>query len=603
MDKRSLPTALLLLTAACSQAPDAPGQGSGQPGRSSAPPPVLAGLPPVAALGSGLPHSASTAGLSLAGNDEWNAGGPVALGAGLAGFFPGPGELAWAIYEFPSSNCEVVNSLNLANTTPTGTLWVGISDYDSMHWELRSSTAGNAAFSFAAQRGQYSNGSSCFVAVIAYDGAAFDLSNLTLEVDDRVPPTDYISTFGNGDNQVFECLKLDGQGDIFVAGKENTIPPPSEFENYKFHNVLFGKFSQDGTPAFVKRWLNDTQIGVSDMAVDSAGNFHVLVQFRDRPRDAGVFKLSPDGILAYATRLAVDDDTGGYGAPHSIVLDGSDCAYVFGYVSPEEYLIRLDESGAIDWAKNWELQYDGSPYLDFYQGRSLVFSGGTLYVQGTTELSDKALLLNFDPDGSLNWQKKWASSSGGDYMSYRLVANPAGGLTFAGYNAISLFEDDFELLGISASGALLGGMSYDADDFSISSAFYGPDGKLTLIGFGSSGSPQYYSGIQVARFNADYTLHDAIASSGALIGPGAYACAAYDLQGRLYICGPSQDPNCLAWSSSTFIPQTLSVTLEDASVALSDATYTQTDLSTSLEDIADTVDVGDVDGMLLRLAL
>lgn len=601
MDLRCLPAALLLLTVACAQAQDA----SAPVGHASAPPAppqaVLAGLPALPAFGPAVPRAASLATLSLPGDGEWDAGGPVALGAGIAGFFPGPGELSWTIYEFPAKDCDLVNALSLANTQPSGSLWIGISDYDAMRWELRSSSSADASFSFTAPRGKYSNGTSCYVAVIAYDDSDFDLSALGLEIEERVPPTDYIATFGDAANQVFECLKLDGQGNILVAGKENTLPPPGQQQNYFFHNVLFGKFSQDGAPAFVKRWVNDTELSVSDMALDSAGNAFLLIQFRERPRDAGVVKLDPAGAVQYAVRLEVDDGTGGYGAPHSLVLDGDDCPYIFGYVNPDEYLIRLDESGAIDWAKTWPRTYDGNPYLDFYQGRSLVLSGGTLYALGQTDNGDQALLLNFGLDGSLNWQKKWSSSGGGDYNNFRLLANPAGGLTFAGYYSTTLFDTDFELLGFDASGNLSGGQGYDAEEFHIADALYSPDGKLTLVNFGSSGSPQYYGDLQIIRFDTDYAVIDSIAGT-ARISCGTYACAAYDAQGRLYIAGNSEDPACLNWLAQPMLPQAINITVESADVAVSTATYSESTLPFTLEDIADSPEVGDVDGLLLRLA-
>jgi hypothetical protein len=130
---------------------------------------------------------------------------------------PGPDTLAWAIYAFPGSPLDVIESVGYnASNRPAGhTVWVAIADYASGNWhifdELDSDTASlplsEAGGTFSSTMGR------TYVAIMAWDGLGFDVDDVTVTYANRQSVSGQVTDFtGFGIQNVLVTTSLGGPG-------------------------------------------------------------------------------------------------------------------------------------------------------------------------------------------------------------------------------------------------------------------------------------------------------------------------------------------------------------------------------------------------------
>src|SRR5262245_23909855 len=88
----------------------------------------------------------------------------------------------------------------------------------------------------------------------------------------------------------------------------------------------------------------------------------------------------------------------------SAYLVGRTGSFIFSHASI--FLVRFAPDGAtIAWQRTWEAP---NPFIDDTSSDVAVAADGSAYVAGRTlGVNGDALLLKFDPDGTLLWQRSW----------------------------------------------------------------------------------------------------------------------------------------------------------------------------------------------------
>jgi uncharacterized delta-60 repeat protein len=205
------------------------------------------------------------------------------------------------------------------------------------------------------------------------------------------------------------------------------------------------------------------------VAVDSSGNVYVVGEtgsFGAGGIDALLLKYGPNGTLLWQKTWGGTKDDWGWG----IAVDSSRNVYVsgetqsFGTGSSGAFLLKYDPNGTLLWQKTW-----GATQVDFSLGIAVDSSGNVYVIGGTTSfgagLSD-VLLLKYDPDGTLLWQKTW----GGEKYDkvFGVAVDPSGSIYMTGgTESFGTALRDVLLLKYGPDGTLLWQKTWGGKNFDI----------------------------------------------------------------------------------------------------------------------------------------
>jgi len=175
-------------------------------------------------------------------------------------------------------------------------------------------------------------------------------------------------------------------------------------------------------------------------------------------------------------------------------------------------IVKYDENGIIEWQKNF-----GGAGSDFFYGVVAApdggfvaagssaagsFSGTGDWPAGSGKGGDDAIIVKYDEDGIVEWQKNFGGT-GGDYF-YGLAAAPGGSFVAAGYSAGTSFD---------GTGDWPAGSGKGGNDAII--VKYDEDGVVEWQNnFGSTG--------------ADYFQDVAVATDGGIAAAGSSASTSFD---------------------------------------------------------------------------
>ncbi|MHC5039108.1 MAG: NHL repeat-containing protein [Planctomycetota bacterium] len=229
----------------------------------------------------------------------------------------------------------------------------------------------------------------------------------------------------------------------FGCTKEDDDPPPP---------------APSTPPAFWKIWGGSDQDVIAGVAVDSAGNIFCTggtYSYGAGGRDSLLIKYSASAVFQWAKTWGgpMDDHTN-----WGIAIDSADNIYCAGFTTSfgsggrDVLLLKYDTSGALQWLKVW------GDAMDDQNSRRIALDGAdNVYLCGRTDSfgagGGDAMLLTFDPSGTLRWAKTWGGADNEDLWGIEVDAG--GNIYCAGYTeSFGAGGRDGLFLKYNASGAL-----------------------------------------------------------------------------------------------------------------------------------------------------
>jgi len=193
-------------------------------------------------------------------------------------------------------------------------------------------------------------------------------------------------------------IVLDDLSNVFITGSTRSYGPSDE-------DVILLKYNSDGNLLWYKTWGGTFHEGGRGIALDGSGNLFITGitdKYEQGVDDVFVLKYDSKGNLLWNETWGGDSDDRGYG----IVVDGSEnviltgSTYSYGGGWPDVLLLKYDSEGNLLWDKTWGENNDG--------GRGIALDDtGNIFITGTINWhewgDDDVLLLKFvidtDEDG------------------------------------------------------------------------------------------------------------------------------------------------------------------------------------------------------------
>jgi uncharacterized delta-60 repeat protein len=215
----------------------------------------------------------------------------------------------------------------------------------------------------------------------------------------------WYKTWGGSGYDQGDSIAVDSVGNVYVTG----------FYNYTEGDAFLLKYSPNGNLLWQELWGGRGATRAWGLALDSTGNLYVTGYTNSS--GAGGFDIFLLKVNAQSGALEWQRTWGGSGddRAYGLAVDPSGYIYVTGYTtsfgagSEDFVLLKFDSSGSLVWQRTW----GGSGYD---QGEGVATdSSGDVYVTGATcsfgTGCRNAVLLKFDSQGDLLWQRIWGGTS------------------------------------------------------------------------------------------------------------------------------------------------------------------------------------------------
>jgi len=221
----------------------------------------------------------------------------------------------------------------------------------------------------------------------------------------------YTLQWGGAGNDIPRGIAVDSEDNVYIAGTTNSFSSSGQTQ------IFLLKYDPEGELQFSVTWggiKNDYGAGV---AVDPAGNVFVVGtanSYNSGASDVVLLKYDSNGNLLYQRTWGGTLDSYGTG----LAIDGAGYVYVTGYtygLGPTPgisalVLLKFDQNGNVIFQKTW-----GGVKDDF--GTAIAVDlDGNVYVAGYTKSYGmspnvpSALLLKYDQSGNLLFQKVWGGN-------------------------------------------------------------------------------------------------------------------------------------------------------------------------------------------------
>lgn len=294
------------------------------------------------------------------------------------------------------------------------------------------------------------------------------------------------------------------------------------------------KYDDDGQEVWVQRLVDGQSQIAEAMAVDAAGNVYVTgwqKQF-NAGIDAVTVKYGPDGTLLWERHF---ESPGGNNQPNDIGIDASGNIYVAGasWVTAQEdfdmLLLKYDADGQLLWDRtldNGDGQLDTAYELAIDPDDNAVLAGLT---------EPNAYLAKYSPAGDLLWDREFVGFSTNDEWR-RVETDAAGNIYVLGEISPPSEPNYIWLNKYDPDGNILWEQTYTGTaDRSCSAGGLAvlPDGGAVISGR-SGDTP--YSNIVTIRYAPDGTkLWQRLENAGYVVASGNDV--AVDAEGRIYVTG------------------------------------------------------------------
>ena len=242
-------------------------------------------------------------------------------------------------------------------------------------------------------------------------------------------------------DDVFSSVTLISDGSIIAVGKE---------ENSSSVLPMIVKYDQDGNVIWQKSWGGNTYSQFDSVVASSDGGFIAAGSTYSNldginnqgGSDAVIVKYDQDGNVEWqkgfggnnwdAYRHIITTNDGGYIATGGTTSNNIDGFTLKG--REDVFVVKYDQDGNLMWKKDW-----GGTETDAFKSIVQLADNGYVVVGETTSKnidgmtfaeSNDAIIVKYDQNGKMLWQKTWAGNAMEWFES--AVATPDGGFIAAG---------------------------------------------------------------------------------------------------------------------------------------------------------------------------
>jgi len=297
----------------------------------------------------------------------------------------------------------------------------------------------------------YVTGYGCQINTPPYNA---DIATIKYDSDgDTVWVRNYDGPANSGDDG--QVIKLDGIGNIFIAGKTR--------DSLGKIDCVTIKYNSDGDTVWTRIYngtgnYNDIPI---DLAVDSLGYAYVAASSQgvDLNEDYVVLKYDPNGNTDWIKRYNGPGNS--FDVPTDIALDDSGYIYVTGisndsFTSSDFATIKYHPNGDTVWLR----RFDGSGSSDGASALALDDSGN-VYVTGYSDFpgtqSDYAT-VKYDKNGVKQWSAFYAGPDNSIDEAMAVGLDSAGHIIISGTS-----RNDFLTIMYTESAFIYGDANYDGE--------------------------------------------------------------------------------------------------------------------------------------------
>jgi hypothetical protein len=228
----------------------------------------------------------------------------------------------------------------------------------------------------------------------------------------------WAKTWGGPGDDFANAVLADQSGNVYVVGATDSF-------GAGWYDALILKFDSSGNLVWARTWGGSSFDVGYDLSFDQSGNLAIAAESYSLGNTTVLLKLSTDGALlgSYTWKGPATYDSG-----YSLTVDASGNTVMTGTswdygVNPYHntiLLLKYDSQGNLLWNRNW-----AGPSEDEITGRKTVRTDalGNIYIAGQTSDSCTTgnfslcnfdvLLLKIDPNGNLLWARKWGGTGYG----------------------------------------------------------------------------------------------------------------------------------------------------------------------------------------------
>ncbi len=257
---------------------------------------------------------------------------------------------------------------------------------------------------------------------------------------------------------------------------------------------------------------NNIAAGVFDISVDSSGNFYGCISTGYTPANLFVFKYNKTGVLQWQRSLTGIDCYG-----YSVDVDSSGNVYVCGQItsgSGDLLVAKYDTNGNLQWQRSL-----GGSNVEL-ANRLVVDSSGNIYIASYTQSqgagSRDLLIVKYDTNGSLQWQRVLGVSTSDDALDISIDSSGNSyvvGLIGSSYGVVAKYDTNGNLQwqrSLTGNLAAFRGIATDSsgNSYCSGSVYLGSNSELFIVKYDTNGNLQWQKslGSSGSTFESAYNI-------------------------------------------------------------------------------------------------
>ncbi len=233
-------------------------------------------------------------------------------------------------------------------------------------------------------------------------------------------------TWGSVNQDMANAVAVDPDGFIYVAGRTDIAGFPTP----NWDGFLL-KFYPNGTRIWNYTWGGSGDDRYEGVALDSSGFIYATGSTGTFGNNGMLVKYAPNGTQLWNLTWGGGSSDGG----NAIAISSDSSIYLAGYTNSfaiggsDGILLKFDSNGTLLWNKTW-----GGGNDEYYKGIK-VGSDGLIYTSGYTSSFGAggvdATFVKYDSNGTLIWNQTWGG--GGSDIYNDIAIDTMGFFYLAGY--------------------------------------------------------------------------------------------------------------------------------------------------------------------------